>query len=115
MRNLLLFSVILLATASCTTTQKSLYNWDRYTTTSYQFYKKQTPEATEALMKTYENMIKKTTGTRKTAAPGVHAEYGYFLIQNGKKDDGIVMLKKEKELYPESSIFMDRLIKQFSE
>lgn len=115
MKNFVLLFVFVLAFASCTTVKQPLYNWDRYTATSYNYYKRQTPEATAALMKTYENMIKKAGGTRKTVAPGVHAEYGYFLIQNGKKEEGIAMLKKEKEFYPESRVFMDRLIKQFSE
>lgn len=114
MRKLLLAGVALWMLTSCATTT-SLYNWNNYVDSSYQYYKKQTPESTERLMKTYEAMIKKPNGSRKTIAPGICAEYGYFLIQNGKKDEGVTMLKKEKELYPESTQFMDRLIKQFSE
>lgn len=100
--------------ASCTTTT-TLYNWNDYVNSSYQYYKQQTPESTARLMKTYEAMINKPNGSRKTIAPGICAEYGYFLIQNGKKEEGVTMLKKEKELYPESTQFMDRLIKQFAE
>ncbi|OAV72895.1 hypothetical protein Barb7_03035 [Bacteroidales bacterium Barb7] len=60
-------------------------------------------------------MIKKPKGTRKVVAPGIYAEYGYLLLQNGKKAEGLTMLKKERELYPESAIFMDNLINKFSE
>lgn len=114
MKKLCLAGVVLLALASCTTTT-TLYSWNDYVDSSYQYYKQQTPESTARLMKTYEAMIKKPNGSRKTIAPGICSEYGYFLIQNGKKDEGVAMLKKEKELYPESTVFMDRLIKQFAE
>lgn len=101
--------------ASCTTTSKSLYTWNDYEQASYRYYKNQTPEDTEKLMKTYQAMINKPKGSRKVAPPGIHAEYGYFLLQENKKEEGIAMLQKEKELYPQSAKFMDRLIKQFSE
>ena len=113
MRKLFLAGAVLLILSSCTTTTTTLYSWNDYTNSSYQYYKQQTPESTARLMKTYEAMIKKPNGSRKTIPPGICAEYGYFLIQNGKKDEGVAMFKREKELYPESSVFMDRLIKQF--
>lgn len=114
MKNVLLAGTVLLIMASCNT-QTSLYNWRDYVDSSYRYYKQQTPESTEHLMKTYEAMIKKPNGSRKTIAPGICAEYGYFLIQNGKREEGVTMFQKEKELYPESTVFMDRLIKKFSE
>lgn len=113
MRKFILLFFLCVAFVSCTTTS-SLYGWDNYVDTSYKYYKKQTPKAKEALMKTYEAMINHPRGSRKTVPPGICAEYGYFLLQNGKKDQGLAMLQKEKELYPESAVFMDRLIKQFS-
>ncbi|MEG1543924.1 MAG: DUF4810 domain-containing protein [Tannerellaceae bacterium] len=123
MKKLLFAGLILWGLTSCsmmtmttTPTQTApLYSWNDYTESSYQYYKKQTPEATERLMKTYGAMIKKQNGSRKALAPGIYAEYGYFLIQHGKKDEGVAMLKKEKEIYPESSIFMDKLIKKFEQ
>lgn len=114
MKKFLLLGCATFLLISCTSSKK-LYDWKNYESASYQYYKKQTPEASLELMKTYETMIKNPKGTRKTIAPGIYAEYGYFLLQNGKKEEGIAMLKKEKELYPESSAFMDRLINRFSE
>ncbi|WP_321332750.1 DUF4810 domain-containing protein [uncultured Bacteroides sp.] len=113
MRKYLMLLIVAAGFASCTTTG-SLYNWNDYVDASYKYYKKQTPEATEHLMKTYEAMINKPNGSRRVIAPGICGEYGYFLLQNGKKEQGIAMLQKEKELYPESAVFMDRLINQFS-
>ena len=43
--------------------------------------------------------------------PGVYADYGYILLQIGKTDEGKELLMKEVELYPESKIFIDRILK----
>lgn len=104
----LLCSIIL---SSCET-QSTLYYWRNYEKTSYNFYKKQTPESTEALLATYAQMIEKQTkSTRKIVPPGTYAEYGFLLIQNGKKEDGLAMLKNELNYYPESKVFVERIIK----
>ena len=105
-----LFLTILLLT-SCTTTT-SLYSWGNYEDASYNYYKKQTPEAAEALLKSYQNIINKQKGSRKVVPPGIYAEYGFMLIQTGKRDEGIINLKKEIELYPESKVFIERIINQ---
>lgn len=102
-------SVVLLC--ACTTTN-SLYSWNNYENSSYNYFKKQTPESTQALLKTYAKIIEQQDrGTRKVVPPGTYAEYGFLLVQNGKKEEGLAMLKKEIETYPESKVFIDRIIK----
>ncbi|SHF13205.1 hypothetical protein SAMN05444405_105174 [Bacteroides luti] len=98
--------------SSCTTQQSALYSWKNYEKTSYNYYKKQTPESTEALLNTYAILIaKQDQGTRKVVPPGTYAEYGFLLAQTGKKEEGISMMKKEIEVYPESKVFIERIIK----
>ena len=99
---------------SCMPTS-TLYYWGNYEDASYKHYKQGTDEAKIELMGTYEKMINKQIGIRKTIAPGICAEYGYMLIQAGKVDDGIGYLKKEVELYPESKVFIERIIKQYEQ
>lgn len=65
-------------------------------------------------MKTYEKMIERFESGRSKLPPGIYAEYGYFLVASGKTDEGVEMFQKEKQLYPQSHVFMDRLIKKFS-
>ena len=43
------------------------------------------------------------------------ADYGFLLIQKGNMVDGIANLKKEISLYPESKIFIDRILKMIEE
>ena len=108
------FAFVIAASFTACTVPTTLYSWDNYVDASYNFYKKQTPESKERLLTTYEKMIKKPTGTRKVEAPGVYAEYGYLLLQNDKTEEGLEMLQKERELYPESAIFINALIDKFS-
>lgn len=91
----------------------TLYYWGKYEDASYKNYKQGTDEAKAELMAVYEKMMDKQTGTRKTIAPGICAEYGYMLIQANKVEEGITYLKKEIELYPESRVFIERIIKQY--
>ncbi|MEG0253030.1 MAG: DUF4810 domain-containing protein [Muribaculaceae bacterium] len=114
MKKYILVASLIFALSACNSTSTTpLYSWNNYENDSYHYYKNQTPKSVESLMKTYEEMIKTPRGSRKVVAPGIYAEYGYLLIQNGKVDEGITMFKNEKHLYPESAAFMDRLINKF--
>lgn len=67
----------------------------------------------EKLLREYARIIQEPKGTRKTPPPGICAEYGYVLLKQGKKEEGLALLKREIELYPESANFIGRIIKQF--
>ena len=109
----LLFAGILMA--SCAPQHKSLYSWDKYEEESYDYVKNMTDKSLDDLMLSYENIINKQKGTRETVPPGICADYGYLLVKKGKKAEGIEMLKKEIALYPESGVFMSRIIKKLEE
>lgn len=111
-----LSGAFLLGLSSCGIwNDQDLYTWKNYETTSYAYYKKQTPEATANLMKTYQQIIDNPGGERKAVPPGVYAEYGYLLLKDGKKEESLKMFKTEMELYPESATFMNLLIKKFEQ
>lgn len=93
----------------CATT--SLYSWYGYEEASYEYSKVGTDKQKKDLMKQYTKMLKQT-GLRKTVPPGYYAEYGYMLVKDGKTEEGLAFLKKEIELYPESNIYISRIIKQ---
>ena len=109
-KNILIFlSAVLFV--SCTTTQKPLYSWGKYADANYNYLKKNDEKATSKLIETYEKIIKKQNGSRKVIPPGIYADYGFILIQANKNEEGKTMLLKEIELYPESKIFIDRILK----
>jgi hypothetical protein len=104
----ILGAVLLLS--SCTVQQK-LYSYADYETASYLYLKNSDEKSTQALIDNYKTIIEKQTGTRKIPPPGIYADYGYILVQSGKKEEGKALLLKEIELYPESKIFIDRILK----
>lgn len=114
-----------------------------YENLAYKSYDKQTPKSICDLVVVYENMITKADtrigGTRQVPPPGICAEYGYLLLQpetaatfvsnatDAQKrlfdtDDfgiyfqerGKEMLQMEIELYPESTKFIEPLIKKLA-
>jgi hypothetical protein len=109
MRKLLIPFIVLLL-ASCTT-QKPLYYWGKYDTTSYNYLKNSDEASLLELIETYKNIIEKQNGSRGVVPPGIYADYGFLLLQASKTEEGKAMLLKEVALYPESKVFIDRILK----
>ncbi len=108
-KNIIIITFITLL-ASCTS-QKPLYTWGNYETTSYNYLKNSDEKSTQELIENYQKIIETQKGTRGVIPPGVCADYGFLLLQEGKTDEGKKMLMKEIALYPESRIFIDRILK----
>jgi len=47
--------------------------------------------------------------------PGIHADYGYLLLKQGRPDEAIAELQKEASLYPESAQLMNTMISRIQE
>lgn len=109
------FIAFALLSASCTPQKKTLYTWGNYDSISYNYIKTETDENLDKLLASYENLISNQKGLRKAIPPGMCADYGYLLLKKGKKGEAIEMLKKEVALYPESAIFINRIIKKIEE
>lgn len=115
----IIFSLILLllglSLSSCglqSESQQSLYSWYDYDDIVYDYSKSRSPEARQRLLTLYQKLLDRPRGSRRTVPPGICAEYGYLLVKQGELERGLDLLKKEIELYPESEIFVGRIIKQ---
>lgn len=97
--------------SSCATTP-SLYGWGNYEATSYAVAKTPSEQNLQRLIQVYEELITHPKGTRQLPPPGICAEYGYLLIKQGKPEEGRKLLEREIALYPESSIFIQTLLKR---
>lgn len=97
----------------CSVPKITLYSWADYDDTSYQYLKNSDEKSMEKLIKTYQQLIEKQEGTRRTVPPGICADYGFILLQSGKTAEGKAMLEKEIALYPESKVFINRILKMF--
>lgn len=114
MKKIIFISITVLLLASCTT-QKPLYSWGKYEITSYNYLKNSDEKSTQKLIETYQQIIEKQKGTRNAIPPGVCADYGFLLLQEGKTNEGKELLMKEIALYPESKVFINRILKIIEE
>ncbi len=96
---------------ACAPQKKRLYSWGHYDEASYYYLKNKDERSTQVLLESYKNIIEKQTGIRGIVPPGIYADYGFLLIQLKRTVEGKAMLQKEVELFPESKVFIDRILK----
>lgn len=109
-KKLLYVSASVLLLASCAT-QKPLYTWGKYEITSYNYLKNTNDKSTKELIKTFQNIIERQKGSRGVVPPGIYADYGFVLLQANRVEEGKAMLTREISVYPESKVFIDRILK----
>lgn len=109
---IILMSVFILSSCS---SSKTLYSWYDYEDKAYQYQKKGEDELLPKTMKECLKVIEKQKGIRNTPPPGLNAEYGYMLYKLGKKEEALNSYKTEILLYPESEIYVSRIIKQLEQ
>lgn len=105
------FLLLILCSITSCTVEKPLYSFGKYETVSYNYLKNSDEKATQDLIDNYKGIIEKQTGSRNVVPPGVYADYAFILLQAGKTSEGKALMLKEVELYPESKIFIDRILK----
>jgi hypothetical protein len=88
-----------------------LYNYENYSNSYYAYKKNMSPESTLELQKSIEKIIENTGNSRSgRVPPGMYANLGYMYLKAGKPNEATASFTKEKSIYPESSLFMDRMI-----
>jgi hypothetical protein len=91
-----------------------IYYWGHYEKSIYIANSKPdkvTPELQASLM---EEDMHKAVSANKPLPPGFHAHLGNLYFQMEKSDLALQEFQKEKTQFPESAVFMDRLIANLS-
>jgi len=112
-KNILILGLLLIV-SSCTT-QQTLYNWGGYQDASYQYMKNNTEKDMEKLLARYQYLVENQKGGRKVVPPGIFADYGFLLVKQGKVEEGVKLMEMEVALYPESAVFVGRIIKSIKD
>jgi hypothetical protein len=94
--------------AGCVTNHER-YDWGTYDPALYAYYKDPTKEA--ALAESLAAIISAADSSHALVPPGIYAEYGYLQLQQGKSSAAVELFTQEKAHWPESKVFMDRMIK----
>lgn len=95
--------------AGCSSGPKTLYQWEDYQPQVYEYFKGETPP--QAQVEALERDLQKIDATGKTPPPGYHAHLGMLYLSMGKDDQMVQQFKTEKVLFPESTPYMDFLLK----
>ncbi|SFD80477.1 hypothetical protein SAMN05216577_13811 [Pseudomonas citronellolis] len=87
---------------------KTLYQWESYQSQVHDYF---TSEAKEAQAEALERDLQKIAATDGHVPPGYHAQLGLLYSSLGKDDQMVQQFNTEKALFPESSAYMDFLLK----
>ncbi len=98
--------------SGCATKPATLYEWGSYQTQVYNLYNDQGKVPIQTQIEKLEADYQIARSANKAVPPGYHAHLGYLYFQVGKKDQSLQEFETEKKLFPESSVFMDRMIAQ---
>lgn len=103
-------SILMLAAgvlAGCRTSNPGLYQWGSYQPQVYQHLKGESPNEQIA---TLEKDLQRMNAAGNKAPPGFHAHLGMLYSMVGRNELVVAEFQEEKRLFPESTIYMDRLL-----
>ncbi len=100
--------VAALLMSSCTT--PGMYDTSGYRECVYQMTA--TPDAVdvETQIGSLEAVVERARAADRRVAPGIHAHLGYLYSLRGDMDGTVAAFLAEKELYPESTVYIDGLL-----
>lgn len=102
-------AVVVLTGAGCTSS-KPLYYWGHYEDLVYDMYVHpgEADPATQVALLTED--IQKAESSNQRVPPGVHAHLGYMYYLQGDLDAAYAEFDAERQLYPESGVFIDGMV-----
>jgi hypothetical protein len=89
--------------------RQTTYHWGRYDDTLYRHYKK--PQERAAFVEGLRTTILEAEERGLRVPPGVCAEYGYALYEEGRLPEAIGYFQRERAEWPESRVLMDKMIR----
>ena len=89
------------------------YSWGQYEDLVYESYAKPGNTPPERQVEKLEADYQKARSDNKPVPPGWHAHLGYLYFELGKADQAKQEFETEKSSFPESAVYMDRLLAKF--
>jgi hypothetical protein len=99
----------MLALAGCAA-QPTQYSWGNYEEVIYASYVSRSDVPAEKQIETLEKDYQAARAANRRVPPGWHAHLAYLYYETGKLDQARQELLTEKAEFPESSVFVDRLL-----
>ncbi|MDR0233904.1 MAG: DUF4810 domain-containing protein [Zoogloeaceae bacterium] len=92
------------------TERKPLYQWESYQS---QVLSQLTGGAADAQIEALERDLEKIKARDNTPPPGFYAHLGMLYAETGNDARAIECFMLEKQRFPEATVFMDRLLKNY--
>lgn len=91
-----------------------LYRWGHYEGVLYDMYAHPGKADPATQIAKLSEDIQRAQDEGERVPPGVHAHLGYMYYLQGNAEAATRELRTEKELFPESAVFVDRLLAQIA-
>lgn len=88
----------------------TLYSWGHYEDLVYTMYAKPDKATPERQVRLLDEDLQKASSRHQPIPPGVHAHLGFLYYQLGQADNARQQFEAEKAQFPESGVFMDRML-----
>lgn len=108
--HLLIFGALALVCTGCAPKQTPMYYFGNSSSALYASKKEPTEENYLKLKQSLEEVIERSEKKGIKVPPGMFAHLGYLSLLENKSDQATKYFNNEKQLYPEATIFMDRMI-----
>ncbi len=103
-------AVLALSGCATATVTEAGYYWGEYSSTLYDYTKNPSDVTLAAHVEELEKIITESAERELRVPPGVHAELGYIRAKQGDGATAMAHYESEMALYPESRLFLERLI-----
>lgn len=108
MKKLLALTFLGALLAGCKTTEPQYY-YGEYNVAVYSYFKSDSVTLEEQIS-LMNQVIEQAEAIGKPVAPGVHAHLGMLYFETGNESQGLSHFEIEKNLFPESTQYIDFLI-----
>jgi hypothetical protein len=104
-----LLLVALLSASAVACAPRPLYHWGAYDAALYRHY--QTPAERQVWVEALKTTVLEAEQDGGRVPPGLYAEYGFVLLEEGNTKDAVAYFEKEKAKWPESTVLMEKMIR----
>ncbi len=113
MRKMILIALVAITVSGCKTTEPQYY-YGQYSNAVYSYFKADDVSVEEQITALQE-VIQTAAANNKAVAPGIHAHLGMLYFDTGNNELGTQHFEQEKTLFPESTQYIDFLLKSAKE
>lgn len=111
---LLLGTVMSLSLVGCASAPQSLYSWGVYPQQTYLLLSVPEKTSPQEQIAKLEKDIEKAKAKNEAVPPGLYAHLGLLNLNLNNGPRAIEYFELERQVYPESTILMDRLLKKMT-